>query len=129
MAQIRIYGLREQLEGRREQLSEVLHGCVVETLGMPVDKRFHRFFCIEKEDFIYPSDRSSAYTILEISMFEGRSADTKRKLIEQIFASFERELAISPQDVEITIYETPKANWGIRGMPGDKLALTYKVEQ
>jgi len=30
--------------------------------------------------------------------------------------------------VEITIVETPKANWGIRGKVGDELALTYKVE-
>jgi hypothetical protein len=31
-------------------------------------------------------------------------------------------------DVEITITETPKYNWGIRGMIGDELKLNYKVE-
>lgn len=36
-------------------------------------------------------------------------------------------LDISPQDVEVTIFETPKHNWGIRGLPGDELALNYKV--
>ena len=30
--------------------------------------------------------------------------------------------------VEITIYETPRGNWGIRGVPGDELMLGYKVE-
>lgn len=35
---------------------------------------------------------------------------------------------ISVNDVEITIFETPKENWGIRGLPGDELALNYKVE-
>ncbi|WP_376769316.1 tautomerase family protein [Pelorhabdus rhamnosifermentans] len=38
------------------------------------------------------------------------------------------ELKISTQDIEITIFETPKSNWGIRGMPGDELSLNYKVE-
>ena len=33
----------------------------------------------------------------------------------------------SHQAVEITITETPKANWGIRGFVADELAL-YKVE-
>ena len=129
MAQIKIFGLREHLEGRREKLSQVLHGCAMEALGLPEEKRFHRFFYLEPEDFIFPADRSSAYMILEISMFEGRTAETKRLLITSIFDRFERELGMSPQDVEITIHETPKANWGIRGKPGDELALNYKVEK
>ncbi|APF21976.1 putative transglutaminase-like protein [Clostridium butyricum] len=32
-----------------------------------------------------------------------------------------------PNDVEITIFETPNYNWGIRGVPGDELGLNYKV--
>ena len=129
MAQIKIYGLREHLEGRKAQLSLVLHQCVMEALGLPEEKRFHRFFSLEREDFIFPDDRSSAYTILEISMFEGRSVETKGLLIEKIFERFDRQLGIAPVDVEITIFETPKANWGIRGFPGDKLELSYKVEK
>lgn len=35
---------------------------------------------------------------------------------------------MSVQDIEITIFETPKHNWGIRGVPGDELKLNYKVE-
>jgi hypothetical protein len=34
---------------------------------------------------------------------------------------------IMPQDVEITIVETPRANWGIRGQVASELALGYKV--
>ncbi|MFJ7667406.1 tautomerase family protein [Lysinibacillus sp. NPDC097195] len=37
------------------------------------------------------------------------------------------DLNIAPQDIEITIFETPKHHWGIRGLPGDELALNYKV--
>jgi hypothetical protein len=38
-----------------------------------------------------------------------------------------RDVGIEPQDVEITIFETPPANWGIRGRCGDELALDYDV--
>lgn len=38
-----------------------------------------------------------------------------------------REAGIDPENVEITIFETPKQNWEIRGMCGDELALGYKV--
>lgn len=30
--------------------------------------------------------------------------------------------------VEITIFETPRHNWGIRGLPGDELSLDYPVK-
>jgi len=30
--------------------------------------------------------------------------------------------------VEITITETPRSNWGIRGLPADELELSYKVD-
>jgi hypothetical protein len=40
----------------------------------------------------------------------------------------ERKLTVSAQDVEITIFETPKRNWGFRGLPGVEHALNYKIE-
>ncbi|MCC5807815.1 MAG: tautomerase family protein [Opitutales bacterium] len=129
MAQIIIYSLRENLAGRKARISDTLHMCVTESLGLPTDKRFHRFIAMEEEDFIHPEDRSTGYTIIEVSMFAGRSKETKKKLIRSIFRRFNEELGITPQDVEITIHETPQENWGIRGMPGDELSLSYKVEK
>ena len=61
-------------------------------------------------------------------MFEGRSVEAKKSLIRELFNNINTATGISTQDIEITIYETPKENWGIRGMPGDELALGYKVE-
>ena len=61
-------------------------------------------------------------------MFEGRSAEAKKKLIRSLFTLVSAKVGIAPQDLEITIFETPQANWGIRGLPGDELALGYKVE-
>jgi 4-oxalocrotonate tautomerase family enzyme len=129
MAQIIIYSLRENLAGKQKAISDALHACVTTALGLPVDKRFHRFIGFEKEDFVHPSDRSSAYTIIEISMFQGRTTETKKELIRAIFRRFEEELNIAPHDVEITIHESPKEHWGIRGKPGDELALSYAVEK
>jgi 4-oxalocrotonate tautomerase family enzyme len=127
MAQIKIYGLSAQLSPIRAQLSDLVHGCVVDALGLPADKRFHRFIGLEPEDFIYPPGRSERYLILEISMFEGRSVEAKKQLIRLLFERVRAELGIQPEDLEITITETPRHNWGIRGVPGDELGLSYKV--
>lgn len=128
MAQVKVYGRADQLRPMRTVLSDAIHACVVEALAYPPDKRFHRFFPLEAEDFIFPADRSPRYTIIEISMFEGRSVAARKQLIRSLFERIRREIGIDPQDLEITISETPRANWGIRGQPGDELGLGYKVE-
>lgn len=129
MAQIVIYSRRRNLHGRRKAFSDALHACVTAALGLPADKRFHRFIALDDEDLVHPADRSERYTIVEISMFEGRTTETKKKLIGLLFQRFEADLGIAPQDLEITIRESPRENWGIRGRPGDELALGYRVEK
>lgn len=128
MAQIKIYGLGEHLNPIKARLSDVIHSCVVDALQFPTDKRAHRFFPLEREDFYYPAGRSARYTILEISMFEGRSSETKKKLIRLLFERIAEQLQIAPGDLEITIFETPRQNWGFRGLPGDEIPLNYRVE-
>jgi phenylpyruvate tautomerase PptA (4-oxalocrotonate tautomerase family) len=127
MAQVKVYGAAAHLRARRAQLSDAIHGCVVEALEYPPDKRFHRFFPLAPEDFVHPPDRSDGYTILEISMFEGRSVVAKKRLIRLLYQRLDEQCGVAPNDLEITIFETPRHNWGIRGQPGDELALGYKV--
>ena len=128
MAQIKIYGVKEQLNPIKSQLSDVIHSCVVDALAFPQDKRAHRFFPLDADDFYYPAGRTPRYTIIEISMFEGRTVGTKKRLIRLLFERSEAVLGLSPADLEITITETPKHNWGFRGQPGDEIGLNYKVE-
>jgi phenylpyruvate tautomerase PptA (4-oxalocrotonate tautomerase family) len=128
MAQIKIYGVREKLIPRREQLSDVIHSCVMDALHYPAEKRFHRFIPLDRENFIAPNDRSDDYLIIEISLFEGRSVEAKKHLIGLLFERIAQTFSISQNDIEITIFETPRHNWGIRGKPGDELDLNYKVD-
>lgn len=48
MAQVKIYGIEEQLYPKRRQLSDVIHFCVMDALGMPENKRAHRFIPLQK---------------------------------------------------------------------------------
>ena len=128
MSQIKIYGLRPHLTSQRKKLSDTLHSCIVEAFKYPENKRAHRFFYMDEEDFYYPEGRSTQYTIIEIFLFEGRSIEAKKTLYKLIFERFENELNISPNDVEITLIETPLYNWGIRGKSGDELILNYNVQ-
>jgi 4-oxalocrotonate tautomerase family enzyme len=128
MAQVKVYGIGTQLNPVKAKLSEVIHSCVVDALQFPVDKRAHRFFPLDAADFLYPAGRTDRYTIIEVSMFEGRSTEAKKQLIRLLFERIHAELGITSQDVEITITETPKQNWGFRGAPGDEISLNYKID-
>lgn len=74
-----------------------------------------------------PRGRSHAYTIVEISMIEGRSISARKKLISLLFERIKSQLNIDPIDVEISIHEIPACNWGFRGMHGDEIQLNYNI--
>jgi len=128
MAQVKIYGIDSQLNPIKKQLSDVIHRCVVEALVFPEDKRFHRFFPMKEENMVFPPNRSHAYTIIEIMMIEGRSKETKKKLIALLFEHIRKDVGIQAVDIEILIQEAPAYHFGFRGMSGDEMLLDYKVE-
>ncbi|RXJ71682.1 tautomerase family protein [Veronia nyctiphanis] len=124
-----IYGIKEHLNPIKADLSDVIQQSMTQALGLPEDKRAHRFIPLDKSDFYYPSGRSDAYTVIEVNMMEGRKVETKKALIKALFNNIELRLGIAPIDIEITIKEQPAHCWGFRGITGDEVAdLTYKVQ-
>lgn len=124
-----IYGIKEHLNPIKSQLSNTLQHCMQEVLGLPEDKRAHRFIPMDKENFYYPGGRSDAYTVIEINMMQGRQEETKKALIKTIFQKMETDLGINPVDIEITIQEQPPHCWGFRGITGDEAILNYAVNR
>ena len=123
-----IFGIKEKLNPIKAQLSDVIHDCMQSVLGMPEDKRAHRFIPLEKEDLYYPGGRSDAYTVIEINMMAGRQVETQKELIKSLFKEIESQLSILPIDIEITIKEQAPHQWGFRGITGDEANdLKYKV--
>jgi phenylpyruvate tautomerase PptA (4-oxalocrotonate tautomerase family) len=124
-----IYGIRERLDPVKKDMSEVIHDCMQTVLGLPQDKRAHRFVPLAREDFFYPGGRSDAYTVIEINMMAGRKPETQKALIKALFSEFESRLGLAPVDVEITIKEQQPYQWGFRGMTGDEVKdLNYQIK-
>lgn len=128
MGQVKIFGIKEKIAPIQQKLSTVIHSCLMDAFKIPANKKFQRFILLDRNEFYFPEDRTENYIIIEISVFEGRSDAAKKNLIHFLFVRISHELKISTQDIEINIFETPKCNWGIRGMSGDELSLTYKVD-
>lgn len=128
MTQVKVYARDHWLPAARPAISGAIQAAVVSALEYPPEKWVHRFFPMPEEDFVWGVERSDRYTIIEVSMFIGRSAEAKRRLIMGLFANLQEAVGLDPNDLEITIVETPRENWGIRGLPGDELGLDYRVD-
>ena len=128
MAQVKIYGLKSSLDKIKNELSHIIHKCIVESLSFPKDKKYHRFISLQEDEMIFPDDKSEQYTIIEIMMMEGREVATKKDLIKALFKNIHQKLNIENSDLEICIIESPASNWGFRGMTGDEIKLNYKVK-
>lgn len=128
MAQVKIYALKANINKIKNELSNIIHDCIVNSLSFPKDKKYHRFISFDKDEMIFPDDKSEQYTIIEIMMMEGREPETKKELIKSLFKSIQQQLHIENNDLEICIIESPASNWGFRGMTGDEIKLNYKVK-
>ena len=128
MAQVKIYGLKTSLGTIKNELSNIIHTCIVKSLSFPKNKKYHRFILLNADEMIFPEDKSEQYTIIEIMMMEGRTTETKKELIKSLFENVKQELNIENNDLEICIIESPASNWGFRGMTGDEIKLNYKIE-
>jgi phenylpyruvate tautomerase PptA (4-oxalocrotonate tautomerase family) len=128
MAQFKIYGRSDFLRSAHQRIGDVVHEVAVRALKLPADKRFHRFVPLEPWQLVAPSDRSERYLIIEVMMFSGRSVAAKKALLRGLMDDLAHALALDVNDIEVTIFESPRENWAIRGKHGDELALNYKVD-
>ena len=126
VAQVKVYVERAHL--RRVRPVRGRAWLPLRGAGAAGGQALQRFIALDAADFIHPSDRSATYTIIEISIFEGRSPAAKQALLELLMARLPDQVGIAAQDLEIAIFETPPANWGIRGRTGDRLALGYRID-
>lgn len=107
------------VKGKSPKYKKILLDCIhegmMETLGIEDWDRFQRIIEIDKENFEIPSGKTENFTIIEITMFQGRSKEQKRALIEIITKKLGERLEIIPTDVFIIINEPPNENWGLGG--------------
>lgn len=107
------------VKGKSPEYKKILLDCIhegmMETLGIEDWDRFQRIIEIDKENFEIPSGKTENFTIIEITMFQGRRKEQKRALIEIITKKLGERLEITPTDVFIIINEPPNENWGLGG--------------
>jgi phenylpyruvate tautomerase PptA (4-oxalocrotonate tautomerase family) len=115
------------INGRHDQILEAIQRALIEGIRIPLEDRCVRILEYPPAAMTIPPDRGPGYSILEISMFKGRSLEAKARL----YAALEREMAafgLGEGDLKVIIHDVPFENWGLRGAPADPARISFKVD-
>jgi phenylpyruvate tautomerase PptA (4-oxalocrotonate tautomerase family) len=131
MALVRIEILRGRSAQEKRELLAAVHQALVSALHVPPGDPTLRIIEHDPPDFQrpnVPSVTTERYTLVEITMFSGRSENAKRTLYEEIARRF-GDLEIPPEDVTVVVLESPQSNWGVHGgHPASEVDLGFQVE-
>ena len=107
---------------------EAVQSALREALLLPAWDRTLRLIEHAPDHFAVPTGRGPRYTLIEVTMFSGRSMAAKRALYRAIVRNLD-ELGVPSEDIKITLIEVPPQNWGIRGgHPASEVDLGFKIE-
>ncbi len=111
-----------------QALMEAVYESFREALKVPEGDRQIRYVEHRPEHFAVPPGKTANATLVEITMFPGRSLAAKKALYAAIVRRYEA-LGIAPSDVMIVLNEPPLDNWGLRGgQPASELDLGFNLK-
>lgn len=111
-----------------QALMDAVYQSFREALKVPEGDRDVRYVEHRAEHWATPPNKSDNATLVEVTMFPGRSLAAKRALYASIIQRFEA-LGIAPSDVMIVLHEPLLDNWGLRGgIPASELDLGFDLK-
>ncbi len=104
----------KSVEYKKEML-EGVHVALMNAIQIEDWDRFQRLYEIEEEFFERSEGKTDKFTMIEITMFQGRTKEQKAKLYEEIVKELYERLQIQATDIFIVLNEPPNENWGLAG--------------
>lgn len=115
MPLVRVDIIKGKSASYKKEMLSCIHDALVEALGIEDWDRFQRIVEIDRESFETAPGKSDCFTIIELTLFPGRTKEQKRAAIKGITEKLHGVLAIPKEDIFIIINEPPLENWGLGG--------------
>jgi len=115
MPLVRIEIIKGKTLEYKKTLLDAVHTALVNAIQIEGWDRFQRLYEVEDELFERSETKTDKFTLIELTMFPGRTKKQKAKVYEEITRELEARLGIQPTDVFIVITEPPNENWGLAG--------------
>lgn len=113
----------------KKAILDGIHSALVEAFKIPDYDRNQRLYELDKENFEFPHTKSEKYTLIELTVFKGRSFEAKKLLYTNIVTNLAKSPGIMGEDLSIVIHEPPMENWGVKGgKPASEVDLGFKID-
>lgn len=122
-----IHRLRDAEPADRKAIVLAVNRAVVQALKVPEDTHPTRLCEYDRDAFLIPGESSDRFTLIEITVYPGRSLETRRALYQAVVREM-GALGIEARDIRVVLYEVPLENWGLRGgTPASEIDLGFEI--
>ncbi len=115
MPLVRIEIIKGKSDEYKKALLDEVHSGLVRAIQIEEWDRFQRLIEIDEPFFERSESKTDRFTMIEITMYRGRTREQKAAIYEEITSGLSKKLGIAPTDIFITINEPPDENWGLAG--------------
>lgn len=115
MPLVKIEVLKGKSPEYKKALFDGVHTAMMASLKIPAHDRTQRLYELDPENFEIPPGKTGNLTLIEITMFKGRSAEAKKAIYKTIGENLANNPGIAGTDITIVLNEQPLENWGLRG--------------
>lgn len=116
MPLVRIEIIKGKSHEYKKAVLDAVHDGLVKALGIEDWDRFQRLYEIDGEYFERSDEKSNSFTLIELTIFPGRTKEQKGSVIELITKELAEKVGIPAEDVFVVIHDPPLENWGFGGV-------------
>ena len=110
----------------RRAMVEAVHEVLARVLKAPDHDRTVRLQTFAAEEFAVGPQVGENYTVVEISLYPGRTLAVKRELYQALVQAL-GAFGVPPQETKFILNEVAPDNWGLRGgIPGSEVSAPAK---
>jgi phenylpyruvate tautomerase PptA (4-oxalocrotonate tautomerase family) len=100
----------------KKALGNIVYKTMVQAMNVPEHDNFQVISEHDETSLVYDQEylgieRSSGIIIIQITLNEGRTLETKQAFFRQLASRLHDELAVREEDVFINLVEVKKENW------------------
>ena len=115
MPLVRIEIIKGKSVDYKKEMLDAVHTALMNAIQIEDWDRFQRLYEIEDELFERSESKTDKFTMIELTMFQGRTKEQKERIYEEIVKELYERLEIQATDVFIVLHEPPNENWGLAG--------------
>lgn len=119
--------LAGQPAGVKPDYMEAVRRAVCRCLCTPYDDPAIRPIEHDPSDIAVPPLLTARYTKVTVTIFEGRTLDTKRRLYHSLVAEL-AGLGVPADDMQVVVHEPPVKTWSLGGTPANDVDPGFEIK-